>query len=106
MIRRALNAWRRTWLERTGLAGLEEIPPSRASDCWKRLGFARYAPEFWCLADLILNSSESVQYQQYDQSGDTAGHSLVNHLLKRFDESDMSQVHLLVDMFASITLAT
>lgn len=105
-IRRALDAWRKNWLERTDLVGLEETSPSLAADCWKRLGFARYAPEFWCLADLILNSSESMQYQQYDRNGNTAGCSLVTQLLNRYDESDMSQVHLLVDMFASVNLAT
>ncbi|KAM3419620.1 hypothetical protein BST61_g2958 [Cercospora zeina] len=105
LVRRALDAWRRIWLERSGPPGLEERTPTRPADCWKRLGFARHAPEFWCLADLILNSSESMQSQFYDQSDGFTGKSLISQLLSRYDESDMSQVHKLVDLFGSMQLA-
>ncbi|GIZ43400.1 hypothetical protein CKM354_000662800 [Cercospora kikuchii] len=106
LVRRALDAWRRIWLERSDPPGLEERTPTRATDCWKRLGFARHAPEFWCLADLILNSSEGMHAQSYDQTNGFAGKSLISQLLSRYDESDMSQVHKLVDLFGSMQLAT
>ncbi|KAI5366188.1 hypothetical protein Slin15195_G077110 [Septoria linicola] len=105
LVRRALDAWRAIWLDRTGIEGLEELPPSRAADCWKRLGFAGYAPEFWCLADIVLNSSESVALNAYDRCGGHASSSSITQLLSRYDVSDMSQVHKLVDLFGSMQLA-
>ncbi|KAF2218090.1 hypothetical protein CERZMDRAFT_30941 [Cercospora zeae-maydis SCOH1-5] len=105
LVRRALDAWRRIWLERSDPPGLEERTPTRAADCWKRLGFARHAPEFWCLADLILNSSTGMQSQTYDRSNGFTGKSLTSQLLSRYDESDMSQVHKLVDLFGTMQLA-
>ncbi|EME43900.1 hypothetical protein DOTSEDRAFT_71641 [Dothistroma septosporum NZE10] len=105
-VRRTLDSWRRTWLERTGIPGLGDVTPTRAADCWKRLGFARFAPEFWCLADLILNSSGNKRPQFYDQSNNSTCNSLVEQLLSRYDESDMGQVHALVDLFGNMKLST
>lgn len=72
-------------------------------DSLQKLGFSRYAAEFWCLAGHILASSEAAELTSFDQTANV-NESLIAQLLNRYDESDMSQVHDLVSLFGSLSL--
>lgn len=103
LMRQALDNWRLAWLNRTGIQGLHEEPPVTADGCWKRIGFAKHAPEFWCFADLILTSSEQLQSGNFDQPGQV-NNGLLIQLLDRYDVSDMRQVHDLVNVFGKLSI--
>jgi hypothetical protein len=75
-----------------------------AQDWWKRTGFPQYAFEYWCLADFILTSCETSTLSDFDQNGHRV-ENFVSQLLRKYDESDMRQVHDLVELFSSMNLA-
>ena len=99
----ALDNWKDIHAERTGIAELPEAMPTEAQDWWKRIGFPRFAYEYWCLADFILTSCETVTAATSDLTRNVDD-SLISQLLNRYDESDMSQVHGLVTLFSSMNL--
>ena len=88
-------------MERTGVPGMEESPLVDPRDCWKRVGFPQFALEYWCLATFILDYS--FQLIEFDMNGDVSD-SAIATALSRYDDSDMSQVHGLVNMLEGMTL--
>lgn len=96
--RQALDNWKRVWAQRTIWQDLVHT-----SDSAQKQGFYKYAPEFWCLADHFLASSEAAHLTDFDQTT-AVNENLIAQLLSRYDESDMSQVHDLVSLFGNLSL--
>lgn len=73
---------------------------------WKRIGFSRYAAEYWLLAKLITERISVVSHWQTNTAFTMEGEaSDIDHddatgtLLPNFDQSSMKQVNdLIVDL--------
>lgn len=103
LLRQALDNWKLVHSQRTGVLDLPESTSMEAHDWWKRPGFPRFAFEYWSLADFILSSCETVSFADVNHSRNV-NESLVSQLLSRYDESDMTQVHDLVNIFSGMNL--
>jgi uncharacterized protein (DUF608 family) len=116
-IRNALHNWKAVWdVYRTRISSdpLNEKAGSHveAHDMWKRLGFSRYCPEYWLLANLLVNkmSAAILQQQQLvrpdtmDGNGELCSARIVEPVLDKYDQTSMRQVNDLITSFRSFEL--
>lgn len=68
------------------------------STMWKRIGFSRYAYEYWTLAKLIVDRIALTTYLNDDSTTDEASESL----LPKYDDTSMKQVNDLITEFQKI----
>ncbi|OJJ85407.1 transcription factor domain-containing protein [Aspergillus glaucus CBS 516.65] len=88
-----LENWRRTWNKR--------IPedshiPHRPDTLWKQIGFARYAPEFWQLARILVMrlACSSGDFADGDGEGGLGG----------YDHTDMEDINGLIEEYRRMSL--
>lgn len=62
---------------------------------WKRIGFSRYAYEYWTLAKLIVDRIAATAYMDDDDASPAS-------LLPRYDDTSMKQVNDLITEFQKI----
>lgn len=98
-LRQGLRNWKLFW---DGYNALEHDPEATglySSERWKRTGFMQHAPEYWILAQAIL---QGMQNPDLTGSNDTSLRA--GFLLSRFDETDMSQVNRLIKQFKNLSI--
>lgn len=115
-IRNALANWIGAWQYWTDMYATEErhcaLPQTdtQVDSLWKRLGFARYAADYWMLAKLIVERISAAGYQNQDvadrgngseatgwRHGDPTG-------LDHYDDTSMRQMNDLISEFQKIIL--
>ena len=84
------------WLSRETVLGADERETFGPYDAWKRVGFMRYVSEYWRLAFALSRQHESAL--RLVQSG------LPGVTLRKFDETDMTQVHDLIVELQDVNL--
>ena len=94
-IQTALANWKRAWLNRTAVKGLEECSSQDPNDAWRTIGFIGNVMEYWYLAVVVLGKCKSLHGLKIDGNSGTGG-TLRKGFLEKYDESDMGQVHELV----------
>lgn len=103
-ITHGLQNWWYAWISRQQLHSIDVDPTDTLdiSSRWRRLGFSRYAAEFWNLACIMYKQPLRVQGPVLD-GAQRSGRSIRNTYLKNFDESDMEQVHELIMQFQDLS---
>jgi hypothetical protein len=91
------------WLQREEPCGLEEPEDTMLSEAWRRIGFMRYALEFWCLGCIIYWRAESMRSLMLNGTKRISG-PIKKGFLEKYDHSDMQQVHELVAQFQETNL--
>lgn len=75
---------------------------------WKRIGFMRHAPEYWLLADLIVQHLSAPAEDEIEMIASAmsaqrppskTGNNSINPLLNKVDETSMQQVNMLISDF-------
>jgi hypothetical protein len=94
-VQTGLENWRRIWNVRVPE---DRYMPEHPQTIWKKIGFLRYAPEFWHLARIIVAriQSESLDEQKL------APRSPVE--LFRYDHTDMLDVNGLIMEYRRLNL--
>jgi len=101
-----LENWRRAWNKRLP----EDSHISHRPDTlWKQIGFARYAPEFWQLARILVrrmaSSSESLDGE--GEGGSVAAgleERVKEKMSERYDHTDMEDVNRLIEEYRRMSL--
>lgn len=73
------------------------------NEAWRRIGFMRYALEFWCLGCIIYKRAESMQHLMLN-GNKMISRPIKKGFLEKYDHSDMRQVHDLVAQFQETNL--
>ncbi|KAH6983190.1 hypothetical protein BKA56DRAFT_671904 [Ilyonectria sp. MPI-CAGE-AT-0026] len=97
-IRHALKNWRQAWLSRELLGSLQELEHAVLFDAWRKIGFMRYAMEFWCLGCIVYKRAEYMRSLRRDSNQGQRG-TFKKGFLEVYDNSDMEQVHELMLRF-------
>lgn len=110
-IRNALDNWIRIWQVYSSqhATSIKHLPLQREpgpDDMWKRVGFARFANEYWLLASLIvdritaaaLGSTFNNPELQYGKEPDE------DNVLTKYDETSMKQVNELISEFQKVLI--
>ena len=90
--------------ERELIRGLEEPDQETLQEPWKKIGFMRHAPEFWCLAVIILQHSELLRMRRGQR--ENGNYHTKKGFLEKYDETNMSQVHDLVGGMVGLNINT
>lgn len=93
-VQTGLENWRRMWNARQPE---DKDIPDEPHTIWKKIGFARYAPEFWHLARIIV--ARVIASASDEQSPLPAEQGL-----SRFDHSDMSDINGLIMEYRQLNL--
>lgn len=112
-VRHALRNWIKVWnLYQDGYCYLYRHVPlvghSLTSDnMWKRLGFLRYAPEYWQLAQFLVERISTASATREQALADRAAASTTCQqsppsLLKQYDDTSMRQVNDLIVEFQQV----
>ncbi|KAF5863071.1 hypothetical protein ETB97_010639 [Aspergillus alliaceus] len=94
-VQSGLENWRRIWNQRIPE---DRYTPDRPQTIWKKIGFVRYAPEFWHLARIIVARMQYVSLDE-DQSP-----SRTRAELSRYDHTDMVDVNGLIMEYRRMSL--
>lgn len=110
-IKNALDNWIGIWriYSTQHATSLKHLPLQHEpgpDDMWKRVGFARFANEYWLLASLIvdritaagLSSVSAEQGSQYDLGRNE------DIVLAKYDETSMQQVNELISEFQKVLI--
>lgn len=108
-LRNALENWKAIWTRYLlHYADTTDHAPMRGaihlSNMWKRIGFVRYAADYWLLASLLLDKI-CVAEQRAAHSGlqneplQEQHNELVQPMLRKYDETSMQQVNQLISDF-------
>lgn len=100
---RGLTNWKRAWLARKSILGELDVYRVGPYDAWKRIGFMRYADEFWRLGLIIYKQTEYMRSLKIDGNRGPGG-SMHKGFLKSFDDTSMEQVHELIMDFQGVDL--
>jgi len=117
-LRHAIVNWKRAWLERPrspafALFHIDEgkkIDEFSPYDEWKRIGFMRHTAEFWLLARIVLKQIEAALSTKSNAENDllrnhTSQTSNVSStVLKKYDETSMSQVNDIITAYQAMHL--
>lgn len=102
-ILRGLTNWKRAWLSRKPILGEHEVYCFSPFDAWKRIGFMRYALEFWALAWVIFRQASDLRDRNTNMN-DRLGAEKGRGFLSSFDDSNMTQIHDLIVRFKGVSL--
>ncbi|KAL4883187.1 hypothetical protein BJY04DRAFT_216488 [Aspergillus karnatakaensis] len=95
-IQQGLDNWKAIWSQHegfsTGSQGTLNGSPPSPKECWKRVGFMEYAPEYWTLAQAIIFSFRKAEVEGSGILGQSPV-SQLGMMLSRFDENDMKQLN-------------
>ncbi|KAE8154120.1 hypothetical protein BDV25DRAFT_136266 [Aspergillus avenaceus] len=91
-VRTGLSNWRRIWNERDPE---DRYTPDHPHTIWKKIGFVRYAPEFWHLARIMVDRIQSESDEHSPLSGTTES--------CRYD-TDMMDVNDLIMQYRQLNL--
>ena len=116
VLRNAILNWRTIWdsrfadgfVDACGIIKAKQEAPQATEQSWKRIGFMRNAPEYWRLAQLILERLESTEHSleaAEELCGLGSGRwSTPLSVLPKFDETDMGQLHEFIATFQELKM--
>ncbi|KAH7116307.1 hypothetical protein EDB81DRAFT_701899 [Dactylonectria macrodidyma] len=103
LIRHSLRNWRQAWLSREPMGSLQELEHAMLFEGWRKIGFMRYAMEFWYLGCIVYKRTEYTLGSRCNSRQGPRG-SFNKGFLESYDNSDMEQVHELIVEFHEMNL--
>ncbi len=102
---RALDNWLLAWQLYTSELCLSAASVQTPTSMWKRVGFSRFADEYWLLARLIVvKMKTAVQNKHKRQSAADDSDGPADLGLNEYDETSMQQVNDLISDFQQILI--
>lgn len=96
LIQIGLQHWKGLWPSRTRDEELTRLTPDDVYGyAWKRMGFTRYAPEYWLLTHLALDRM---------RSRETERASIIDPPEVKCEDADMAQLDALITEFRDLPL--
>ena len=81
---------------------------------WKRIGFTRYASEYWLLGKIIVERLSKSKEKNVETAADPAGQAQnlvsisgsesVGPLLNQYEQTSMQQVNVLISDFQKVCI--
>ncbi|CAG8254738.1 unnamed protein product [Penicillium olsonii] len=110
-IRNALTNWRDIWQSFSSNFP-QGIPPHmtiedphiQPADLWTRMGFCRYAPEYWLLAQLMADRLAVLGTSQQVNELEPLEEGPLDPILKKYDQTSMRQVNDLIMGFQTFQI--
>lgn len=102
-IRNTLSNWRETWQAFASISSAGLSPHITVNDTqvrpenmWKRIGFCRYCPEYWLLANLMADRLATLGALQQGDGMTTVDEGPLDPILDQYDQTSMQQVNDLI----------
>lgn len=102
-IRNALSNWRDIWhlFSSTLSQGIMphitiDDPHLQPEDYWRRMGFFRFAPEYWLLANLMADRLAGLGTSQPESELEPLDEGPLDPILNQYDQTSMRQVNDLI----------
>ncbi|KAJ5520380.1 hypothetical protein N7463_000833 [Penicillium fimorum] len=102
-IQNALSNWRDIWhfFSTTFPQGTMphmtiEDPHIQSEELWRRMGFFRYAPEYWLLAHLMADRLAVLGTSKPENELEPLDEGLLDPILNRYDQTSMRQINDLI----------
>ncbi|KAH6871499.1 C2H2 type zinc finger domain-containing protein [Thelonectria olida] len=108
-VRIALQNWKLIW--ETYSSEFSSTPPHEMvgnvtpspGNMWRRTGFMRHSPEYWLLANLMVNRlSRTLEPQPNFNEAVLTGGSTPDPILSKYDQTSMRQVNDLIAEFQNV----
>ncbi|KAJ5970908.1 uncharacterized protein N7479_000826 [Penicillium vulpinum] len=110
-IRNALSNWRDIWhlFSSTFPQGITphttiEDHHIQPEELWKRMGFCRYAPEYWLLAHLMADRLAVLGTSKPENELEPLDKGLLDPILNRYDQTSMRQINDLIMGFQTFQI--
>ncbi|KOS47469.1 hypothetical protein ACN38_g1623 [Penicillium nordicum] len=110
-IQNALSNWRDIWqlFSSTFPQGITphatiEDPHIQPGELWKRMGFFRYAPEYWLLAHLMADRLAVLGTSKPENELEPLDEGLLDPILNRYDQTSMRQINDLIMGFQTFQI--
>ncbi|CAG7962578.1 unnamed protein product [Penicillium salamii] len=110
-IRNALSNWRAIWQSFSSNfpQGLSphmtiEDPHIQPGELWTRMGFCRYAPEYWLLAQLMADRLAVLETSQQVNELEPLEEGPLDPILNKYDQTSMRQVNDLIMGFQTFQI--
>jgi hypothetical protein len=102
-IRNALSNWREIWqpFSSTFPQGIPphmtiEDPKIQSEELWTRMGFCRYTPEYWLLANLIADRLAVLGTSQQEKDLEPLEEGPLDPFLNKYEQTSMRQANSLI----------
>lgn len=102
-IRNTLSNWRDAWQAFASISSAGLSPHITVNDTqirpenmWRRIGFCRYCPEYWLLANLMADRLATLGALQQGNGMTTVDEGPLDPILDQYDQTSMQQVNDLI----------
>lgn len=102
-IRNTLTNWRDAWQSFATISAAGISPHITVNDnqirpetMWKRIGFCRYCPEYWLLANLMADRLATLGALQQGNEMTAIDNGPLDPILDQYDQTSMRQVNDLI----------
>lgn len=113
IVRLALSNWHLVW--ETYTDQLSTSPPHAmvlpkdfipGENMWKRVGFMRFAPEFWLLTNVVVDRIIAANRlpPSFDQAVADGSTESTDPILRKYDQTSMRQVNDLITEFQKVQI--
>ncbi|KAJ5766634.1 uncharacterized protein N7511_004250 [Penicillium nucicola] len=110
-ISNALSNWRDIWQTFSSMSCRGVLPFITIDDShiqpenlWRRMGFYRYSPEFWLLANLMADRLAVLGTSQPDSELELLDEGPIDPILNHYDQTSMRQVNDLIMGFQTFQI--
>jgi hypothetical protein len=110
-INNALSNWRDIWQSFSSTSCLGILPFITIEDSiiepenlWRRMGFCRYAPEYWLLANLMADRLAVLGTSQPESELELLDEGPLDPILNHYDQTSMRQVNDLIMGFQTFQI--
>ncbi|KAJ5192745.1 hypothetical protein N7449_008887 [Penicillium cf. viridicatum] len=110
-IQNALSNWREIWqlFSSTFPQGITphmtiEDPHIQPEELWERMGFSRYAPEYWLLAHLMADRLAVLGTSKPENALEPLDEGPLDPILNRYDQTSMRQINDLIMGFQTFQI--
>lgn len=81
-----------------------EDPHIQPEELWKRMGFFRYAPEYWLLAHLMADRLAVLGTSKPETELEPLDEGPLDPILNRYDQTSMRQINDLIMGFQTFQI--
>lgn len=81
-----------------------EDPHVQPGELWRRMGFCRYAPEYWLLAHLMADRLAVLGTSKAEDELEPLDEGPLDPILNRYDQTSMRQVNDLIMGFQTFQI--
>ena len=81
-----------------------EDPHIQPEELWRRMGFCRYAPEYWLLAHLMADRLAVLGISKAENELEPLDEGPLDPILNRYDQTSMRQVNDLIMGFQTFQI--